>query len=80
LKTEIIARLGLPVTNAARVLGTFLNERASLSPDIAVRIEKAFSVSMETLMRMQNSSDIAQAESREREIKVNRYVPTAINP
>ena len=29
---------------------------------------------METLMRMQNSFDIAQARSREGEIKVNRYV------
>jgi antitoxin HigA-1 len=84
VKTEIIEPLGLSVTDAARVLGitraalsTFLNERASLSPDMAIRIEKAFGVSMETLMRMQNSFDIAQAHSREGEIKVNRYVPKA---
>jgi hypothetical protein len=56
---------------------TFLNERASLSPDMAIRIEKAFGVSMETLMRMQNSYDIAQAHSREGEIKVNRHVRKA---
>ena len=69
------------MTDAARVLGVtraalsaFLNERASLSPDMAIRIEKAFDVSMETLMRMQNSYDIAQARSREGEITVNRYV------
>ncbi len=49
VKTEIIATLGLSVTDAARALGTtgaalstFLNEHASLSPDMAIRIEKAF--------------------------------------
>src|SRR4051794_5576221 len=82
VKTEIIEPLELSVTEGARVLGitraalsTFLNERASLSPDMAIRIEKAFGVSMETLMRMQNSFDIAQAHKREGEIQVTRYVP-----
>jgi addiction module HigA family antidote len=80
VKTEIIEPLGLSVTDAAQVLGitraalsTFLNERASLSPDMAIRIEKAFGVSMDTLMRMQNSFDIAQARRREGEIKVQPY-------
>ena len=40
-------------------------------------IEKAFGVSMETLMRMQNSFDIAQAHRRENDIAVERYVPKA---
>jgi addiction module HigA family antidote len=82
VKTEIIGPFGLSVTNAARVLGItraalspFLNERASLSPDMAIRIQKAFGVSMETLMRMQNSFDIAQAHRREGEIDVTPYVP-----
>jgi antitoxin HigA-1 len=84
VKTEVIEPLGLSVTDAAQALGitraalsTFLNERAPLSPDMAIRIEKAFGVSMETLMRMQNSFDIAQAHKREGEIAVARYVPTA---
>jgi len=82
VKTEIIEPLGLSVTDAAQVLGitraalsAFLNERTSLSPDMAIRIQKAFSVSMETLMRMQNSFDIAQAHRREGEIQVQPYVP-----
>jgi len=82
VKTEIIEPLELSVTEAAHVLGitraalsTFLNERASLSPDMAIRIEKAFGISMETLMRMQNSFDIAQAHKREGQIQVTRYVP-----
>ena len=48
VKTEIIEPLGLSVTDAAQVLGitraalsAFLNERASLSPDMAIRIQKA---------------------------------------
>jgi addiction module HigA family antidote len=84
VKTEIIEPLGLSVTEAAHVLGitraalsSFLNERASLSPDMAIRIEKAFGISMDTLMRMQNSFDIVQARKREGEIAVARYVAKA---
>ena len=84
VKTEVIAPLALSVTDAARALGitraalsTFLNEHAALSPDMAIRIEKAFGVSMDTLMRMQNSFDIAQARRREGTITVARYVPKA---
>jgi antitoxin HigA-1 len=69
------------VTEAARVLGVtrpalsaFLNERASLSPDMALRIEKAFGVSMDTLMRMQNSYDIAKARARADDIVVSAYM------
>lgn len=77
VKHDIIEPLGLSVTRAAEVLGvtratlsTLLNERAHLSPDMAVRIEKAFGVSMDTLMRMQNSWDIAQARERAPHIDV----------
>jgi antitoxin HigA-1 len=51
-------------------LSTLLDERASLSPEMALRIEKAFGVSMDTLMRMQNSYDIARTRARADEIKV----------
>ena len=80
VRAEIIDAAELSVTAAAEVLGvtrpalsSFLNERSSLSPDMALRIEKAFGVSMDTLMRMQSSYDIAQARKREGEIKVARY-------
>jgi antitoxin HigA-1 len=73
VKSEIIEPLDLSVTDAARALGVtrpalsaLLNERAHLSPEMALRIEKAFGVSMDTLMRMQNSFDIAQTRKRER--------------
>lgn len=80
VKHQVLQPLGLSVTEAADALGVtrpalsaLLNERAQLSPEMAIRIEKAFGISMETLMRMQNSYDIAQARKREAEIKVERY-------
>ena len=80
IKHENIEPLGLSVTAAADVLGvtratlsTLLNERAHLSPVMALRVEKAFGVSMDTLMRMQNSYDIAQTRKRQGEIKVTRF-------
>jgi antitoxin HigA-1 len=82
LVREITEELGLSVTAAAQALGVtrqglsaLLNERASLSSEMALRVEKAFGVSMDTLMRMQNNYDIAQARSREGDIVVKRYVP-----
>jgi addiction module HigA family antidote len=82
VKTEVIEPMELSVTQAAGVLGitrtalsSFLNERSSLSPEMALRIEKAFGVSMDTLMRMQNSFDIAEARKREGEIDVPRFKP-----
>jgi addiction module HigA family antidote len=66
------------VTRAA--LSALLNERAALSPDMALRVEKAFGVSMDTLMRMQNSCDIADARRREAEIEVAPYRPAPAEP
>ncbi len=87
VKSEIIEALGLSVTDAAKVLGVtrpalsaLLNQRAALSSEMALRIEKAFGVSMDTLMRMQNSYDIAQTRRRAGKIKVARFVRKAGNP
>lgn len=44
---------------------------------MALRIEKAFGVKMDTLMRMQSYWDIAQTRKREASIKVRRYEATA---
>lgn len=66
VKIEIVEAYGLSIIEAAEVLGvarsalsTFLNARSRLSPDLALRIEKTFGVSIDTLMRMQKSFDIA---------------------
>jgi len=82
IREELIEPLGLTVTDAARVLSvsrptlsTLLNENSDLSADMALRIEKAFGLKMDTLLRMQNAYDIAQARKRAGEIKVKRYAP-----
>ena len=82
IRTEIITPLGLSVAAAAKVLGVsrptlsnLLNGNADLSGDMALRIEKAFGVKMDTLMRMQSSCDIARTRQRESKIAVRRYQP-----
>lgn len=82
IRTEIIEAHGLTVTDAAEILGvsrptlsTLLNAKGDLSGDMALRVEKAFGVKMDTLMRMQNSYDIARTRRREGKIRVRRYKP-----
>lgn len=84
IRTEIVEPAGLTVTAAADALGvsrpalsSLLNGKADLSADMALRIEKAFGVPMDTLMRMQSSYDIARARKRERTIRVRRIVVPA---
>ncbi len=71
---------GLSVTAAARALGVgrpalsnILNENASLSPEMALRIEKAFGVKMDTLLRMQTRFDAHQMREREAQVCVQRF-------
>jgi addiction module HigA family antidote len=84
IRTEIIEPVGLSVTAAAAALGvsrpalsSLLNGRSNLSGEMALRIEKAFGVKMDTLMRMQASFDIAQTRKREKRIWVRRTPPAA---
>jgi len=84
VRTEIIEPASLSVTAAAKALqvsrpalSSLLNTRADLSGDMALRIEKAFGVKMDTLMRMQSAYDIAQTRKREKEIHVRRIHSTA---
>jgi addiction module HigA family antidote len=77
IRTEIIAPSGLSVTAAAAALdisrptlSSLLNGKASLSGSMALRIEKAFGVRMDTLMRMQSSYDIAQIRKHAKQIHV----------
>jgi addiction module HigA family antidote len=79
LRTEIVAPHGLSVTVTAEKLGVtrqamrnLLNGNAGLSAEMAIRFEKAFGVSADTLLRMQSAHDLAQVRAREGEIKVAR--------
>ena len=85
VKTEVTDPLGLTVAAAAAAaavlgvsrpaLSTFLNGRSDLSGTMALRIEKAFGVRMDTLMQMQASFDVSRARERENDVKVARYRP-----
>lgn len=82
IRTEILDELGLPVARAAEILGVrratlsdLVNEKAALSPEMALRVEKAFGVSMDTLLRMQAWYDSYVMRQRQGEIDVQRYEP-----
>jgi antitoxin HigA-1 len=88
IRTEIIEPANLSVTTAAAALqvsrpalSSLLNGKADLSGDMALRIEKAFGVKMDTLMRMQSAYDIARTRKREKEICVRRiHLPAGLRP
>lgn len=82
VRIEVIEELGLSITKAAEILSVrratlsaLLNGRAGMSAEMALRIEKAFGVSMDMLLRMQAWHDASRMRSREREITVERYQP-----
>ena len=81
IRMEVIEPLNLTVTKAAAILGVtrpalsaLLNCRSALSPEMALRIEKAFGPKMDTLLRMQAAYEVAEVRERAAEIKVKRYV------
>lgn len=77
IRTEIIDALDLSVSKAAEILQVrdLLNGKASLTAEMALRIEKAFGPDMNHLPRMQLAYDVAKAREHARAIAVKRYVP-----
>jgi len=81
IRTEIIEFLGLSVSKAAAILkvrratlSDLLAGKAALSPEMALRIEKAFGPDMDHLLRMQLAYDVAETRQHSRGIDVKRYV------
>ena len=82
IREEILAELGLSIARTAEILGVrratlsdLVNGKAALSPEMALRIEKAFGVSMDTLLRMQAWHDSHTMRQRAGDIDVKRYEP-----
>lgn len=80
VRKNCLERLGLSVTAAAKILGVtrqalnnLVNERSGVSPEMAIRLSKAFGDAAETWLAMQAAFDLAVARKRERKIKVKRY-------
>jgi addiction module HigA family antidote len=73
----------LSVKKAAEMLGVgrpalsnLLNGNASLSPEMALRLEKAFGAKREALLQMQAAYDELQTREHEKEIAVRAYAPS----
>ena len=82
IRENCLVPLGLNVTEAARVLGVarhtlsrVLNGHAAISPEMAIRLEKAGWSNAEFWLRRQTTYDLAQARKREHQINVARYEP-----
>ncbi len=82
IREEILAALDISITTAAEALGVrratlsdLINEKAALSPEMALRIEKAFGLDMDTMLRMQAWHDAAMMRRRAGEIEVPRFEP-----
>jgi antitoxin HigA-1 len=83
IREDVLAPLGLNVTDAAKALGVtrqalsnMLNGKTSLTAEMALRVEKAFGPRMEHLMRMQLNFDLAQARARADSVRVEAYRPS----
>ncbi len=82
VRVSCLEPLCLNVTEGAKVLGVsrqalsnLVNGRAGMSSEMAIRLAKAFGSTTETWIRLQAAYDVAQAQAREDEIKVERYEP-----
>jgi len=81
VRQECIEPLGVTVTEAAARLGVrrqtlnnLVNEKAGISPEMAIRLSKAFGSSPEVWLGMQMEYDLVQAEKHAGTIKVNRIL------
>lgn len=74
--TESAERLGVSRSTLSRVI----NEKASLSPEMAVRVSKAFGSTVEHWMRMQLAYDLASVEKTARSIKVKPFPKAELLP
>ena len=79
VRSACLEPLGLTVTEGAEVLGVtrqtlnnVINGKSAISPEMAIRLSKAFGSTPETWLRMQLSYDLAQARKNESKIKVRR--------
>ena len=81
-REEVLEPLNLSITRAAEILDVrratlsdLVNGKASLSPEMAIRIEKGFGLDMDTMLRMQAWHDGAVMREQSDRIHVQRYEP-----
>jgi len=79
IRRACLEPLGLSVTEGAKILGVtrqalnnVINGKSGISPEMAIRLSKAFGSTPETWLRMQLAYDLAVARRNERKIRVRR--------
>jgi addiction module HigA family antidote len=87
VRHDCLAPLGLSVTAAAKALGVtrqalnnVVNGKSGISPEMAIRLSKAFGSTPETWLRMQLAYDLAAARKNERNIRVHRQYIEELHP
>ncbi len=87
VRHDCLEPLGLSVTEGAKVLGVtrqtlnnIVTGKSGISPEMAIRLFKAFGSTPETWLRMQLAYDLTQARKDESKIKVRRqHVPQEVH-
>ena len=80
VRHDCLESLGLTVTDGAIILGVTRqdlnnvdNGKSGISPEMDIRLEKAFGSTAETWLAVQLAYDIAEAKRRASSIRVRRY-------
>lgn len=84
VRLDCLEPLGLSVTKGAKVLGVtrqalnnLVNGKSGISPEMAIRLSKAFGGGADVWLGIQMDYDLAQAMKNERAIKVKRVKEAA---
>ena len=84
VRHDCLEPLGLSVTEAARKLGVsrkqlsdIVNCRSGISPEMAIRLDKAFGGGAETWYRLQTAYELARAMKKADRIEVERLWPVS---
>jgi len=87
VRYDCLEPLGLSVTDGAKALGVtrqalnnLVNEKAAISPEMAIRLSKVFGGDAETWLTLQMTFDLAQARKGENKIKVDKRVLLNLQP
>ncbi|HEX4056161.1 MAG TPA: HigA family addiction module antitoxin [Tepidisphaeraceae bacterium] len=80
VRSACLEPLGLSVTDGAKLLGVtrqalnnVINGKSGISPEMAIRLTKAFGSTPETWLKMQLAYDLAEARKNQHRIKISRY-------
>ena len=81
VRHDCLEPLGLSVTEGAKVLGvsrqalnSLVNGKGGISPEMAIRLDKAFGGTADAWLALQNAYDLARAKKMAKNITVKRYV------